>query len=140
MIQLWSFGREGQRPVIAKSERLSAGHTSAIRTIAMGRDNVLWSAAGSSLLGTDIRYWRTVVPLTRKANYIINQMHFNQGELLLEVFRLVPLSPCVPTLCRRQTWTIPSDYTTQGPPSINIHRYLVFPSERHLRASNEVAG
>lgn len=65
------------------------GHTSAIRTIAMGRDNVLWSAAGRSLLGTDIRYSRTVVPLTRKASYIINQMHFNEGELLLEVFCLV---------------------------------------------------
>ena len=129
LIQLWSFRREGERPVIAKSERLSVGHTSAIRTIAMGRDNVLWSAAGRSLLGTDIRYSRTVVPLTRKANYIINQIHFNEGELLLEVFCLVPLSPCVPTLCRRRTWIIPSDYMTQGPPSITIQHYLVLPSE-----------
>jgi len=66
-------------------------HTSAIRSIAMGRDNVLWSAAGNELLGTDIRDSRTIVPLTRKANARINQLHFNEGELLLEVFCLVPL-------------------------------------------------
>jgi len=77
--------------VIAHSKRLSADHTSSIRTITMGRGDVLWSAAGRSLLGTDIRYSQTVVPLTRKANYIINQLHFNEGELLLEVFCLVLL-------------------------------------------------
>lgn len=61
----------------------------------MGRDNTLWSAAGRLLLGTDIRYSRTVVPLTRKASYIINQLRFNEGEPLLEVFSLVPLQPCI---------------------------------------------
>ena len=106
----------------------------------MGRDNVLWSAAGRSLLGTDIRYSRAVIPLTRKVNYRINQPHFNEGELLLEVFCLVPLPPCVSTLCRRQTWIIPSDYMTQGPPYINIQHHLGLPSERYRLASNEVAG
>ena len=142
MIQLWSFRREGEQPAITKSERVSTDHTSAIRTIVMGRNNILWSAAGRSLLGADIRYSRTVVPLTRKASYIINQLHFNEGELLLEVFCLVPPQPCVlePTLCRRQTWIIPSDYMTQGPPSINIQHYLALPSELYQLASNEVVG
>ena len=103
MIQLWRFRGEGELPTIHRVGGVIAGsHTTAISSIAMGRGDVLWSAAGNKLLGTDIRRFpRTIFKLERRSNTRITQLHFYEGLLLLEVFVWFLLECYLPTLCPR---------------------------------------
>jgi hypothetical protein len=146
LIRQWSFTRERGRPTIVKAgELLSHSHRSTVASMAMGQNDVLWSAAGCRLLGTDIRNSRTFFPPTQKASRMITQVHFHEGSLLLEVFIWLLHKPGLLTSCtRRQTSIIHSDYMTQGPSEallVTTPHYLVLLTERHpFPPSNEVAG
>lgn len=120
LIQLWRFRRQGELLTVDKvGDAISDSHSSAISSIAIGRNDTLWSAAGRKLLGTDIRSSRTVFGPNRRASSKITQLHFHEDSLLLEVFVWFLLNRCLPTLPpRRQTWIIHSDYMIREPPLI----------------------